>query len=89
MSADDSAEAPDITDVAMDLLGMYVHRELVEMAGNPLGFVLVVTDGREFAVTANMPMDLMAVLLDRAAKRTQAKVEESAGGTLKEAQDEP
>lgn len=64
-----------LTSIAMEHLASLLDRELEKLAGERLGFTLVVADGERFACTANMPPQLAAGLLTKAAADAMAQAE--------------
>jgi len=62
-----------LTAIALEHLGECLEGEMLHLAGKPLAFVLIVTDGTEFACTSNMPNHLIAPLLKKAAIEAQRR----------------
>jgi hypothetical protein len=57
----------DLTGIAMDHLCDCIDNEIRCLAGHPLAYVLIVTDGKEYAFASNMPIALSAPILKKAA----------------------
>lgn len=54
------------TEAMMGLLQEHLEHIIYSLAGEPLAFVLTVSDGREIATTTNLPIRLCAELLHKA-----------------------